>query len=125
MDKSEAMSAFAALAQPTRLAVFRLLMEAAPDGLAAGAIAGALGTPHNTLSTHLGILARAGLIRVRRESRMMIYSADTAGAQALVAFLLDDCCGGRPDVCLPPRASSERSCSKAPAKTAGRKVRHG
>ena len=108
MDANHAMAAFGALAQPTRLAAFRLLMAMAPEGLPAGHVASALGVPHTTLSTHLGILARAGLIRARRESRLVIYAADTDGARAVIGFLLEDCCRGRPEACLPagthPRA---------------------
>ena len=101
MDRTTATEAFGALAQDTRLAVFRLLVEAGAEGMPAGDIARCLGTPHNTMSTHLGILARAGLVTSRRESRSVIYAADYGGIRALIAFLLQDCCKGRPEVCAP------------------------
>lgn len=98
---SAALEAFGALSQETRLAAFRLLVEAGAEGLPAGDIARQLGVPHNTLSTHLGILARAGLVTARRESRLVIYAADFAGMRGLIGFLLQDCCRGRPDLCAP------------------------
>ena len=101
MDAKLATEAFGALAQVTRLAVFRLLVEAGAKGMPAGDIARRLGVPHNTMSSHLGILARAGLVTSKRESRSVIYAADYAGVRALVAFLLQDCCKGRPEVCAP------------------------
>lgn len=101
MDEKAAIDGFGALAQPTRLAVFRLLVQAGPDGVAAGAVAERVGVPSTTLSTHLGILSRAGLIRSRRESRSIIYSADLDGVRGLLAFLVQDCCSGRPEICAP------------------------
>lgn len=97
-DAAEALSA---LAQPSRLAIFRLLVRSSKPGLAAGMIAADLGIAANTLSTHLAILSRAGLVRSRREGRSIIYSADHEGMRALLAFLIEDCCDGRPDICLP------------------------
>jgi DNA-binding transcriptional ArsR family regulator len=101
MDTHEAVDALAALAQDTRLAAFRLLVAAGGDGHPAGEIARRLDVPHNTLSTHLAALHRAGLVQARRESRQVIYAADTAGIRALLDFLLRDCCGGRPELCAP------------------------
>ena len=101
MDDTVATEAFGALAQDTRLAVFRLLVEAGAEGMPAGDIARCLGVPHNTMSTHLAQLTRAGLVRSRRESRSIIYMADLAGIRALLAFLVEDCCQGRPDACAP------------------------
>jgi ArsR family transcriptional regulator, arsenate/arsenite/antimonite-responsive transcriptional repressor len=101
MDARAAIDAFAALAQDTRLATFRLLVEAGPAGLPAGDIARRLGVPHNTLSTHLATLHRAGLVVARRESRSVIYVADMAGMRAVIDFLLRDCCQGHPELCLP------------------------
>ena len=98
---ARALAGLAALGQPIRLAVFRLLVRQEPDGLAAGAIAAAVGAPHNSLSTHLAILARAGLVSATRSGRSIVYRADLAGMRRLVAFLLADCCGGRPEVCGP------------------------
>lgn len=96
-----ALAALAALGQSTRLAVFRLLVRQEPEGLAAGAIAAIVGGPHNTLSTHLAILARAGLVRATRDGRSIVYRADLGGMRQLVTFLLADCCDGRPEVCGP------------------------
>jgi DNA-binding transcriptional ArsR family regulator len=94
-----ALAALAALGQPTRLEIFQLLMRREPDGLAAGAIADAVGCQHNTLSTHLSILARSGLIRGARDGRSIIYRADIDGMRVLVAFLITDCCDGHPEIC--------------------------
>ena len=90
-----------ALGQETRLRAFRLLVEAGEEGVPAGEIARRLDVPHNTMSTHLAQLARAGLVRSRRRSRSIIYMADLAGTRALLAFLVEDCCRGRPEACGP------------------------
>ncbi len=92
MESTEAIESLAALAHPGRLAVFRMLVQAGPDGVAAGEVARALDTPANTMSTQLAILTRAGLIRSRRESRSVIYTADYAEISGLLAFLMQDCC---------------------------------
>lgn len=99
MEDPVAIDALTALAQPTRLAVFRRLVQVHPDGIAAGDIARACNVPHNTMSTHLGILSRAGLVAVVREGRGMNYRADLGGLRRLVRFLAQDCCHGRPDLC--------------------------
>lgn len=101
MDSLSAISSFSALAQPTRLAALRALIQSEPEGLAAGAIALDLGVPDNTLSTHLGLLSRAGLVTSERRGRSIIYRANIAQVRALVLFLLADCCGGRADQCEP------------------------
>ena len=101
MDEDAVVEAFAALAQETRLRAFRLLLQQGPDGLPAGEIARQLGTPPNTMSTHLAILTRAGLIQARRESRQVFYAVELTGIRALVAFLVEDCCGGRPGAGAP------------------------
>jgi DNA-binding transcriptional ArsR family regulator len=101
MDEHAAIESLTALAQPTRLSVFRRLVREHPEPVAAGELARVLGTPHNTMSTHLAVLARAGLVSARRESRSMLYSADLDGFRALVAFLTRDCCCGRPEICAP------------------------
>ena len=93
------MNAFAALAQQTRLAVFRLLIRQGPEGLPAGEIARRLGVPQNTLSTHLSVLARGSLVRARRRGRNIIYAADLEGVRQLILFLTRDCCHGRPEKC--------------------------
>ncbi|WP_340110200.1 metalloregulator ArsR/SmtB family transcription factor [Pikeienuella sp. HZG-20] len=101
MDRSHALDAFAALSQPTRLDVFRLLITAGEGGMSAGAIGEALGVRQNTMSANLSILARAGLIRGEREGRSIRYFADMGGVRSLLTFLMEDCCGGRPDLCRP------------------------
>lgn len=101
MESEPPILALAALAQSTRLETFRLLVRHEPDGLAAGDIADALAVPANTMSAHLGVLSRAGLISSERRSRSIIYRADFDRLQALVLFLLKDCCQGRAELCEP------------------------
>lgn len=93
--------AFAALGQPTRLAVLRLLIKAGPEGMAAGAMAAALDVLPNTLSANLSVLSNAGLLVSERRGRSIIYTADMAGLRGLLSFLLKDCCGGRAELCEP------------------------
>ena len=88
----QAIIMFDALSQETRLRAFRLLVQAGPDGLAAGAISEALGTPHNTMSFHLNHLSNAGIISSRKESRSVIYSANFDATRDLIAFMTKDCC---------------------------------
>jgi DNA-binding transcriptional ArsR family regulator len=99
MESVNVILALAALAQPTRLGVFRILVRHEPDGLPAGDIARELAVPHNTMSSHLGILSRAGLIQSERRSRSIIYRANLDRLREVVTVLLKDCCGGHPDVC--------------------------
>ena len=94
MDPTLAVPALAALAHERRLALFRALVVAGPDGLSAGAIARALDVPPSSLSHHLGLLEQAGLATVRRAGRSLIYAADFAAMRALIAFLTEDCCQG-------------------------------
>ena len=94
-----AIDALSALAHPGRLAVFRLLVRAGSDGVAAGEVARLLDTPPNTMSTQLAILSRSGLIGSRRESRSVIYQANYDAFSELLGFLVEDCCDGRPEVC--------------------------
>lgn len=101
MENDSAIGALAALAQSTRLETFRLLVRHEPDGLAAGDIARQLDVPQNTMSAHLGILARAGLVRFERRSRSIVYRAELGAFQDLMLFLVKDCCGGRAEVCQP------------------------
>lgn len=111
MDERQALTAFSALAQETRLAVVRLLVQAGPEGLAAGAIGEAVGASASVASFHLAHLERAGLIRSRREARSIIYSAAYDGLSGLVGFLMQDCCAGRPEVCAPVLAALTPCCS--------------
>jgi ArsR family transcriptional regulator len=101
MHLPTAVEALSALGHSHRLAVFGLLVKAGEPGLPAGEIAREVGVLPNTLSTHLAILDRAGLIRSRRDGRSVIYSADYDGIRALIAFLVSDCCNGRPEICAP------------------------
>ena len=101
MDKKNALIVFAALSQPTRLDVFRLLITAGPEGMLAGEIGEALGVRQNTMSANLAILTQGGLIRNVREGRAIRYFADMEGVRGLLEFLLEDCCGGRKDLCQP------------------------
>jgi ArsR family transcriptional regulator, arsenate/arsenite/antimonite-responsive transcriptional repressor len=101
MESEQTVLALAALAQPTRLEAFRLLVRHEPDGLAAGAIADELAVPHNTLSAHLSVLSRAALVTSKRSSRSIVYRADLQAFQRVALFLLQDCCGGRAEVCAP------------------------
>lgn len=101
MKTKDAVSALGALAQETRLDIFRLLVEEGPDGLPAGQIAERLGVPPATMSFHLMQLSHAGLVVSRRESRSIIYAVNVEGMKALLRFLTEDCCGGRPEICLP------------------------
>lgn len=101
MDQETALTAFAALSQPTRLDVFRLLMRAGPDGMAAGDIAVALDVRQNTMSANLSILHQAGLVTSARNGRSICYAADLDGVRGLLGFLIEDCCGGQPETCQP------------------------
>src|SRR6266550_1665751 len=96
-SEPHAISALAALAQPTRLAIFRLLIKHEPIGITAGVIAETVGAPHNSLSSHLAILVRAGLLRSSRDGRTIIYRADVEGMRSLISFLI--CCNGHPELC--------------------------
>jgi len=96
-----AVDALSALAHGSRLAVFRLLVRAGPDGVAAGDIAREIGTLPNTLSSHLTILGHAGLIQSRRDGRSILYSANYDRMRELLGFLMEDCCAGRPEICAP------------------------
>ena len=99
MDETSAIEGLGSLAQPTRLAAFRRLLAAHPGSVAAGELAKACDAPHNTMSTHLGILTRAGLVQAERDGRAMNYRADVTAFRSLITFLARDCCNGRPDLC--------------------------
>ena len=104
------MDVFGALSQPTRLEAFRLLVRHEADGLAAGDIARHLGVPQNTLSTHLAVLVRAGLISFERQSRSIVYRAEIDRVRETASFLVNDCCGGRPELCEPLVAEFTPCC---------------
>jgi DNA-binding transcriptional ArsR family regulator len=109
MELRSAVSALAALAHPGRLEAFRLLVRAGPEGMAAGEIARATGSLANTLSTNLNVLAGAGLVSARREGRSIIYAAGYDRMRDLLAFLMEDCCGGNAEICAPLAAIAERA----------------
>ena len=117
MTSPHALAALAALGQSTRLEIFRLLMRREPHGLSAGLIAEQLGCQQNTLSAHLSILARSGLVRGARDGRFIIYHANVEGMRALLGFLVTDCCDGHPELCGFAKAEAHVSaCCPAPAK---------
>lgn len=99
MDQESATEIFAALAQDSRFAVYRLLVRKGPDGLPVGEISRALGIVPSTLSGHLGVLKRAGLLKSTRHKREIHYAADLGAMSELVRFMLEDCCGGRVENC--------------------------
>jgi len=106
MQQEQALDAFMALSQETRLAIVRTLVRQGPEGLAAGAIAEAMSVSPSNVSFHLSHLERAGLIRSRLESRSIIYSASYETLGALIRFLTEDCCQGKPEICAPLTALS-------------------
>jgi DNA-binding transcriptional ArsR family regulator len=111
MEKLDAVAGLAALAQENRLDVFRLLVQAGPEGMPAGEIADTLGIAPNTLTFHFDRLRMAGLVSVRREGRSMIYAARYEIMNALLGYLTDNCCRGAPQKCPP-----SRRCDPAKAK---------
>lgn len=110
MNESDAIMRLSAIAQRTRMAVFRLLVKHGSRGLPATEIARLISIPPTTMSTHLSVLARAELIEARRESRTIFYAVRPDGVQSLLSFLISDCCEGRPELCSPSRAGI--SCDK-------------
>jgi DNA-binding transcriptional ArsR family regulator len=101
MEMDLAIKRLSAIAQEARLGVFRLLVKAGPEGMAAGDIARALAVPANTLSAQLLVLSNAGLIRARRAGRSIIYAINFDAMRDLLVFLTEDCCGGRAEMCAP------------------------
>jgi ArsR family transcriptional regulator len=110
MESTNAIAALGALAQPTRLETFRLLVRREPHGVPAGEIARLMDVPQNTMSAHLAVLARAGLVRGDRQSRSIVYHAELGRLRETVLFLLKDCCGGRPEICAPVIADLAPCC---------------
>jgi|SRR5579862_4533423 ArsR family transcriptional regulator len=124
MKKSVAIGALAALAQETRLDIFRLLVQERPKGMPAGEIGARLGQPSPTMSFHLNQLRFAGLVTSRRESRSIIYSANFKTMTGLVAYLSENCCGGRTELCVPEAVVSCGSvCSPERTTLASKKNR--
>jgi DNA-binding transcriptional ArsR family regulator len=115
MESPTAVEALSALASPSRLAAFRLLVKAGPAGLAAGDLARGVGVPPSTLSSHLTLLGHAGLVSSRREGRSIIYAADYDGMRALLGFLIEDCCAGAPEICAPLADITARAACCPPA----------
>jgi len=122
MESIDAVKRLSALALDARLAVFRLLVKAGPEGLAAGELARRLDTPANTLSAQLLLLANAQLVRARRDGRSIIYSINFESMRDLLVFLTEDCCGGRTEVCAPLVEVANRALCCTPSKSKG--VRH-
>ncbi|MFV0513089.1 MAG: ArsR/SmtB family transcription factor [Jhaorihella sp.] len=114
MDMNHALDAFGALSQSTRLNAYRLLVKAGKTGMPAGSIGEVLGVRQNTMSVNLGILARSGLIRSERDGRSIRYFADMEGMRGLLGFLMEDCCGGCPDICQPVIDEIACACPEDP-----------
>jgi ArsR family transcriptional regulator len=110
MDITHAVAGLSALAHDGRLAIFRLLVKAGPDGMAAGDIARKLGTQPNTMSAQLLVLSNAGLTHARREGRSIIYAVNFDRMGELLLFLTRDCCGGRPEICAPLAGTVNDCC---------------
>ncbi|MDB5563149.1 MAG: bacterial regulatory, arsR family protein [Hyphomicrobiales bacterium] len=115
MDETTAVSALAALAQKTRLETFRVLVKHEPQGMPAGEVARLVGVPQNTMSAHLAVLARAGLITGDRQSRSIIYRADLSRFRELTLYLIKDCCGGNAELCAPLLTDLTPRCAPADA----------
>jgi DNA-binding transcriptional ArsR family regulator len=113
MNKQDAVTILAALAQGNRLDVFRLLVEAGPKGMPAGHIGASLRLPPNALTFHLDRLREAGLVTSRRDGRSMIYAAQFEAMNSLVSYLTDHCCQGRPDLCKLKVGKSARRAAAA------------
>jgi ArsR family transcriptional regulator len=115
MEKADAVAALAALAQDSRLDVYRLLVQAGPEGMPAGAVADALKLAPNTLTFHFDRLRVAGLVTVRRDGRSMIYAARYEAMNGLIAYLTENCCRGAPDQCAPAAACKPARTKRAKA----------
>lgn len=116
MKEPQAISAFGALAQETRIRIVRELVKAGPLGMPAGALAEAVNTSPPNASFHLKELEMAGLVSQRRESRSIIYSADFNALGDLLQFLMRDCCGGNPEICAPALKCIPKSKTRKPAR---------
>jgi ArsR family transcriptional regulator len=114
METKNALSQLSALAQEGRLALFRLLVKAGHEAMAAGDIASVLGVPANTLSAQLNILSQAGLVEGARRGRSIIYSAKYESISELIVFLMEDCCQGRGEICAPVLEAARSICCAHP-----------
>ena len=123
MKSTEAIPALSALAQVTRLETFRLLVKHEPRGIPAGELARLLDVPQNTMSAHLAILSRAGLVMSERHSRSIIYRADLEGFRKLTLFMIQDCCGGSAELCAPLIESLLPCCPPVRKITPGKAAR--
>jgi|SRR6516165_5636056 DNA-binding transcriptional ArsR family regulator len=112
MKKTDAVAALAALAQDNRLDVFRLVVQAGPEGMPAGAVAEALDLAPNTLTFHFDRLRTAGLVTARREGRSMIYAAQFETMNSLLGYLTDNCCRGAPETCAPLECRPSKASAK-------------
>lgn len=110
LEEPQALDAFGALSQETRLRMVRVLVQAGPAGMAAGAVSEAVGASSSSASFHLSHLERAGLVQSRRESRSIVYSANFEGLAGLVEFLMRDCCSGHPEICAPSLKEPACAC---------------
>ena len=118
MEMKHAVASLSALAHEGRLAIFRMLVQAGPEGIAAGDIARRLAVPPSSLSANLTVLSHAGLVASRRYGRSVIYSAQYPKMTALLAYLLEDCCGGSPEICQPLAQTLANTACCAPGTTA-------
>ncbi|TXG96435.1 MAG: transcriptional regulator [Nevskiaceae bacterium] len=114
MDQRQALDAFAALSQETRLQIVRILVVAGPDGMAAGALAEKVEVSPSNISFHLKELEHSGLVAAQRQSRSIIYTANYEALGGLVRFLMEDCCSGHPEICAP--AAEVAACCAPAAK---------
>lgn len=116
LEETQALDAFAALSQPTRLQMLRTLVVAGPKGMAAGAVSEAVNASSSAASFHLAHLERAGLVRSHRASRSIIYVADFDSLTGLIEFLMRDCCDGRPEICAPAGKVAAACCAPTNSK---------
>jgi DNA-binding transcriptional ArsR family regulator len=118
MEKMDAITALAALAQENRLDVYRLLVQAGPDGMAAGEVAAALGIAPNTLSFHFDRLRHAGLVSVARQGRSLIYAVRYETMNNLLGYLTENCCVGKPELCAPAACAHAKPARRRTKETA-------
>jgi DNA-binding transcriptional ArsR family regulator len=116
MEQMDALACLSALSQATRLETFRLLVQNEPDGLPAGEISRSLDVPQNTMSAHLAVLTRAGLLQAERQSRSIVYRADLNRLREMMLFLVNECCEGRAELCEPLIAGLIPCCPPSPQK---------